>query len=73
MTPTVSIEFTLEEAMEARFCVKRYSELYPMHPNEHFQNVRQNIIAKIAAAYTQYTDKHEAELDQLYNEAQNYD
>lgn len=73
MTTTVSIEFTLEEAMEARFCVKRYSDLYPMHPNEHFQNVRQSIIEKIAAAYNQYADKHEAELEQLYSEAQNYD
>ena len=68
MTPTIAIEFTLEEAMEARFCVKRYSAIYPMQPNEHFHLIRESIVKKIAAAYTQYADAHEAEMEQLQGE-----
>lgn len=68
MNPSISIEFTLEEAMEARFCVNRYSALYPLHPNEHFQNVRKSIADKIAAAYKKYADEHEADMEQLTGE-----
>ena len=54
----ITLKLTPEELFEARFCVKRYSELYPMHPNEYMENVRSKIVDKLTVAYKQYQDNY---------------
>lgn len=52
----ITIELTSEELLEARFCVKRYSELYPNVPNEYIESIRQSIIKKMAVAFRAWQD-----------------
>ena len=52
----ITIKLTPEELFEARFCIKRYSELYPNHPNEYMGNVRNKIRDKLTVAYKQFQD-----------------
>lgn len=52
----ITIELTSEELFEVRFCVKRYSELYPNHPNEYTEGIRQSAIAKMTAALVKWQD-----------------
>lgn len=60
----ITITLTPEELCEARYCVKRYSALYPNHPNEYWGNVRAKIIDKLTAAYKEYADAHESITDE---------
>lgn len=52
----ITLELTSEELLEARFCVKRYSELYPNVPNEYIESIRQSIIKKMAVAFRAWQD-----------------
>lgn len=52
----ITIELTSQELLEARFCVKRYSELYPNVPNEYTESIRQSIIEKMAVAFRAWQD-----------------
>ena len=67
---SITVTLTAEELCEARFCVRHYSALYPGHPNDHFQTVRDSIAAKLGAAYSKWADEHEAELEGLKTEEQ---
>ena len=58
---SITVNLTVEELLEARFCVRHYSALYPGHPNDHFQAVRDSIAAKLGEAYTKLADEHEDE------------
>ena len=52
----ITLELTSEELLEMRFNVKRYSELYPNHPNEYFGKLRAGIIEKLTAAFVKYQE-----------------
>lgn len=60
---SITVKLTVEELFEARFCVRRYSALYPGQPNAHFHAVRDSIASKLGASYSQWVDEHEAELE----------
>ena len=55
----ITITLTTEEALEARFCVRRYSALYPGMPNAHYQKVRESFAAKVGDAYAKWADEYE--------------
>ena len=50
----ITITLTREELLEMCFCIKRYSQLYPNFPNEHFQNLRSGIIKQLTDAYVEW-------------------
>lgn len=50
----ITIELTSEELFEVRFCVKRYSQIYPNHPNEYTASIRQSAIAKMTDAIVKW-------------------
>lgn len=60
----IQISITPEELGEARFCIKRYSELYPNYPNEYMENLRTGIVEKLTAAYKAYQDRF-PEIDEM--------
>ena len=55
----ITITLTTEEALEARFCVRRYSALYLGMPNAHYEKVRESFAAKVGEAYTKWADEYE--------------
>ena len=52
----ITLELTSEELLEARFCVKRYSELFPNMPNEYYVGIRQSIIKKMTDVFVKWQD-----------------
>lgn len=59
----ITIELTSEELLEARFCVKRYSEYYPNYPNEHLHSVRESFVMKMTDAFVEWQENYNPELE----------